>query len=183
MSFGYYADVSAALMVELVNSHDPRRDPPEGLPDVVAVTDFLRRHRMLGANTVSEGDVDSMHRLREEMRAIFEANTDEAVPLVNALLARAGVTPWIRPNADGTRNLFFADPQAPLAQRVACDAGIGLAMLMVEHADRLKVCAAEGCRNVLVDASRNRCRRWCSDTCGARTNVAAYRERCRAQGH
>lgn len=41
-------------------------------------------------------------------------------------------------------------------------------------------CAAEGCGNFFVDQSKNRTRRFCSNTCASRTTVAAYRARARA---
>ena len=40
-------------------------------------------------------------------------------------------------------------------------------------------CAAEGCQDFFVDQSRNRTRRFCSNTCASRTTVAAYRARSR----
>lgn len=38
-------------------------------------------------------------------------------------------------------------------------------------------CHAAGCENFFVDRSRNRSRRFCSNTCASRTTVAAYRRR------
>jgi CGNR zinc finger len=99
---------------------------------------------------------------------------------IPALLADAGVTPWIARTPAG-REIFFAPQDAPLARRVTCDAGLGLAMMMVDHADRLKICAAADCANVFVDESRNRSRRWCSARCSGRINVAAFRTRQRAE--
>ena len=180
MDYGSYTDASVRLMVELANSYDARQDPPERLPDTVTVTDFLRRHRMLGPNTVGQHDVTELHQLRARIRRVFEAS-DETVALaeLNALLADAGVTPWIARTPAG-REIFFAPSEAPLARRVTCDAGLGLAMMMVDHADRLKTCTAPGCTNVFVDESRNRSRRWCSERCSGRVNVAASRSRKRA---
>ncbi len=43
-------------------------------------------------------------------------------------------------------------------------------------------CAASGCGHYFVDQSRNRTRRFCSNTCASRTTVAAYRARSREQG-
>ena len=40
-------------------------------------------------------------------------------------------------------------------------------------------CAADGCANYFADQSRNRTRRFCSNTCASRTTVAAYRARAR----
>lgn len=181
LDYGSYTDASVRLMVELANSYDPRQHPPERLPDTAAVTAFLRRHRMLGPNTVRQRDVTELHQLRACIRRVFEAG-DEATALaeLNGLLAGAGVTPWIARTPAG-REIFFAPQDAPLARRVTCDAGLGLAMMMTDHADRLKVCAAPGCTNVFVDESRNRSRRWCSERCSGRVNVAASRSRKRAE--
>jgi predicted RNA-binding Zn ribbon-like protein len=181
VDYGSYTDASVRLMVELANSCDPRQHPPEQLPDTTAVTGFLRRHRMLGPNTVRQRDVTELHQLRTRIRRVFEAS-DEAAALteLNGLLAEAGITPWIARTEAG-REIFFAPLDAPLARRVACDAGLGLAMMMTDHADRLKICAAPGCTNVFVDESRNRSRRWCSDRCSGRVNVAASRSRKRAE--
>jgi predicted RNA-binding Zn ribbon-like protein len=47
--------------------------------------------------------------------------------------------------------------------------------------DRLRICAAVDCDDVLVDLSKNRSRRFCGTACANRVNVAAYRTR-RAMG-
>jgi len=182
VDYGSYTDASVRLMTELANSYDPRQDPPERLPDTATVTSFLRRHRMLGPNTVGGRDVAELHQLRARIRRVFEAS-DEAAAIaeLNGLLAGAGITPWIARTPAG-REIFFAPPDAPLARRVTCDAGLGLAMMMTDHPGRLKICAAPGCINVFVDESRNRSRRWCSDRCSGRVNVAASRSRKRAAG-
>ena len=52
-----------------------------------------------------------------------------------------------------------------------------LDVVRLEALDRLRICAATGCGDVLVDVSRNRSRRFCGVGCANRTNVAAYRAR------
>jgi predicted RNA-binding Zn ribbon-like protein len=42
------------------------------------------------------------------------------------------------------------------------------------------VCSAEKCDCVYVDTSPNQSRRYCSDRCSSRANVAAYRARQKA---
>src|SRR5580704_7097370 len=64
VDYGSYTAASVRLMIELANSYDLRRDPPEQLPDTVTVTEFLRRHRMLGPNKVGPRDVTELHELR-----------------------------------------------------------------------------------------------------------------------
>jgi predicted RNA-binding Zn ribbon-like protein len=46
-----------------------------------------------------------------------------------------------------------------------------------QELDRLRVCEATDCADVLVDLSKNRSRRYCSTACTNRMNVAAYRSR------
>jgi predicted RNA-binding Zn ribbon-like protein len=184
MDFGSYMNSSVALMVELANSYDPRLDPPEQLSGVAATEAFLRQHRMLGPNRVAEADVTGLRDLRDRIRAVFEADDeDTALRRLNEILAAAGVVPNVQRHGNGRRELFFATAGAALPSRVACDAGIGLAMMMVEHAERLKVCAGSPCRRVFVDESRNRSRRYCSNPCASRSTVAAYRSRQRAAGN
>ena len=59
---------------------------------------------------------------------------------------------------------------------------MGLAFHLTEHgADRLGLCEAAPCRNAYLDTSTNRSRRYCSDRCATRANVAAYRARKRLE--
>ena len=88
---------------------------------------------MLGPNSVRQGDVTELHQLRARIRRGFEASDETAaIAELNGLLAGAGVTPWIARTPAG-REIFFAPPDAPLARRVTCDAGLGLAMMMADQ--------------------------------------------------
>ena len=61
------------------------------------------------------------------------------------------------------------------------EALLGLATLVCDLGPtRLGVCAAERCTNVYVDTSPNQSRRYCSERCSSRANVAAYRARQKA---
>jgi predicted RNA-binding Zn ribbon-like protein len=58
---------------------------------------------------------------------------------------------------------------------------MGLAMALLDlGADRFGSCVDPRCRGVFIDTSRNRSRRYCSDRCASRANVAAHRERQRS---
>ena len=58
---------------------------------------------------------------------------------------------------------------------------LGLATLVCDLGPtRLGVCAEAKCDDVYVDTSPNQSRRYCSDRCSSRANVAAYRARQRA---
>lgn len=59
---------------------------------------------------------------------------------------------------------------------------MGLAFHLTEYGvDRLGLCQAAPCRNAYLDTSTNRSRRYCSDRCATRANVAAYRARKREE--
>jgi predicted RNA-binding Zn ribbon-like protein len=181
VDYGSYTDASVRLMIELANSCGARPGSPDQLPDVQAVSEFLERHRMLGPNKASPRDVRELHKLRSGIRSVFRAlenqGDEAAVTELNGLLASAHVTPWIHLLSGRRGEIFFAPQEAPLARRVTCDAGLGLAMMMTDHIDRLRTCAADDCETVFVDESRNRSRRYCSSRCSGRVNVAAFRSR------
>ena len=60
---------------------------------------------------------------------------------------------------------------------------LGLASVVCELGPtRLGVCSAAPCTNAYVDTSPNQSRRYCSDRCSSRANVAAYRARQREIG-
>lgn len=180
MRFDSFQASLPALMVDLVNTYDLKCTPPERLRSPADLEDLLRRYRLLGANRASEADVREMRMLRDQIRSVFEADDeDETHARLNQILAAAEVVPRVVREQRGERKIYFAPQEAPLARRVACDAGLGMAMMLTSHPNRLKVCAADPCRNVFIDTTRNRSRRWCSDACGGRINVAAHRARRR----
>jgi predicted RNA-binding Zn ribbon-like protein len=60
-------------------------------------------------------------------------------------------------------------------------ASVGLATFIAENGfARLGMCMSTTCANVYIDSSTNVSRRYCSDRCATRANVAAYRARRRA---
>ena len=75
-------------------------------------------------------------------------------------------------------NRTGAGPVGPLADRMAVEAAMAFIDVVRQgELDRLQVCGADDCGDVLVDLSKNRSRRYCSTTCANRVNVAAFRAR------
>jgi predicted RNA-binding Zn ribbon-like protein len=67
---------------------------------------------------------------------------------------------------------------APLATRMAVDAAMAvLEVVRTKELSRLRICEFPGCRDVVVDLSKNRSKRYCEGSCGNRAAVAAYRAR------
>jgi predicted RNA-binding Zn ribbon-like protein len=102
-----------------------------------------------------------------------------AINELNTLLSEAGASPQIVAHDGRGPHLHVSRPASPLADRMTAHFAMGLAWLAVAgEATRLRTCASPTCRNVFVDFSRNRSRRYCDGrTCGNRLHVAAYRAR------
>lgn len=81
-------------------------------------------------------------------------------------------------------HIHVSRPTAPMADRITAHLAMGLAELLVAgESRRLRTCASPTCREVFLDESRNRSRRYCDNrTCGNRLHVAAYRARKAAAG-
>jgi predicted RNA-binding Zn ribbon-like protein len=109
-----------------------------------------------------------------------EAGDDEAaIGMLNALLAETGAVPQIVAHDGRGPHIHVSRSTAPMADRIAAHLAMGLAELVVSgESQRVRACASPTCRDVFVDLSRNRSRRYCdSRTCGNRLHVAAYRAR------
>lgn len=140
-------------------------------------------------SSVAERDVGALRRFVRELRPVFEASKSgaetEVVERLNALLARHPVTPYISGHGSEARtprwHLHVADQRSSVSELLVAEALLGLSHLVCEHgASRLGVCDASSCGHVFVDTSPNQSRRYCSDRCSSRANVAAYRARQRA---
>jgi predicted RNA-binding Zn ribbon-like protein len=178
---GFGADLLEALTAttELINTG--RSGDGEGLRDVADVAAFGRRYGMGGR--ARAGDVPALRAYRARLDAIVTAcgagDSPAAVRMINALLAETGAIPQIVSHDGRGPHIHVSRPAAPMADRLAAHLAMGLAELLVSgESGRLRGCASPACRQVFLDESRNRCRRYCdSRTCGNRLHVAAYRAR------
>ncbi|MDQ2795914.1 MAG: CGNR zinc finger domain-containing protein, partial [Actinomycetota bacterium] len=122
--------------------------------------------------------------LRPRLRQVWHEDTDGAVVIVNRLLLEAKALPQLTKHDEWDYHLHATSPRAPLADRMAVEAAMALVdVLRTGELDRLQVCAADDCDDVLVDLSKTRSRRFCEKNCGNRANVAAYRARRAASAH
>ena len=176
MDFVRYAEAAAALVnTELVDEHGP---------DLPALRAHLA-HREWLVDQCTDRDCDELDACRQATRPVFAASSaaDESAVVtgINGLLERHPITPQISDHEPDNLHLHVASKAASVAELLISEALLGLATLVCDlGADRLGVCAADRCDNVFVDTSPNRSRRYCSDRCSSRANVAAYRARQRA---
>jgi predicted RNA-binding Zn ribbon-like protein len=177
MDFDHYTDPGVGVAVNLVNSlgsvsgYEYLRTPDD-------VRELLDSQGLDGYGPVRASDLEPLRALRPRLRGIFEAATDaEAAARLSELLAESGAAPQMTDH-DGKWHLHYASDDAPLADRVAAAAAMGLASVIVRWGrERLGICNAADCADVFVDTSRNRSRRYCDASCSTRTNVAAFRAR------
>ena len=186
MELAYYSDYA----VRLVNTEEPARGT-DSLTTVESVRDLFGATTQ-AARRATDGDVTRFRSVRARLRAVFEAADDGdetlAVDLLNSLLLEFPVSPQISGHdtraEDGTPDwhMHLADHPSNATAGYAAIAAMGLAFHLTSHGvDRLGLCEAAPCRNAYLDTSTNRSRRYCSDRCATRANVAAYRARKRLE--
>lgn len=135
---------------------------------------------------VGPRDVPALKRFQRELRPVFETAADggeaDVVRALNALLDKHPITPYISGSDSSAWHLHVGNRSSSVAELLVAEALMGLATLVCDvGALRLGVCQASGCDDVFVDTSPNQSRRYCSDRCSSRANVAAYRARRRAE--
>ena len=138
-----------------------------------------------GAVLFRHGDHFSLRSFQAALRPVFEASDADDVALVvsslNDLLAEHPVTPMISDHDPDNLHMHVANRAASVAEMLVGEALMGLANLVCDlGATRLGICSEARCDNVFVDTSPNQSRRYCSDRCSSRANVAAFRARQKA---
>ena len=170
-------DTDAALQaaVALVNSTDEPGDPLGSVGDLSAFLAGWAYHRRHDA---TPAELEAVRRLRPALKALLLAERDEAVEIVNGMLAEARALPQLQRHDQWDWHLHAVDPDRPLDERVVVETAMAMVdVIRADEMSRLDRCAAGDCDDVVLDLSRNRSRRYCSTTCGNREAVAAYRAR------
>ena len=176
MIFAHDTEVSLNAVAALVNTATDE----EQLPDVAALDAFVGEWRWSGTFRHDQAELDAVRGLRGRMRAIWDADEADAVDLVNEMLREAQALPQLVKHDEWDYHLHATPAEAPLHVRMMVEGAMAFVdVLRMKELDRLRVCVAGDCGDVLVDLSRNRSRRFCDPTCGNRANVAAYRARRR----
>ena len=179
MLFTHDTEVSLQAAVVLVNT----AEAPDTLTTVAELDAFYERFAYTGRRDGDEAELAAVRALRPTLRELLTSERDEAVALVNQLLADAGALPQLVRHDDWDWHLHAVAPDRPLATRIAVETAMAMIdVLRADETSRLGVCAKEACSGLVLDLSRNRSRRFCSTACGNRVAVAAYRSRRAQQG-
>lgn len=188
------------LFVRFANTLEfSRGEPVDHLRDVDALLTWLRdeglisdRARATEAGRLRRDPLESarrlqrFRRLRDVLHAVARdiAEDGDASPAhlgeLNHILRHGLHYHQLRHETDGTR-YTVAQVGDRLDQARAAIAGSLAHFLAAGAAERLRVCANEGCRYLFVDRSRTGRRRWCDmRTCGNQAKVARHRARARS---
>lgn len=175
MVFAHDTEVALQAAAALVNT-DQRGD--EGLPDLAALDAFVAEWGWTGSRQRTRRELEAVRALRPRLRKLWSLDEDGVVASVNAMLREFGALPQLVRHDGWDYHLHATSPDAPLADRMAVEAAMAFIDVVRQgELDRLQVCGADDCGDVLVDLSKNRSRRYCSTTCANRVNVAAFRAR------
>lgn len=133
---------------------------------------------------VTPRDARVLRRFQAVVRPVFEYDETrdaEVVQLLNDLLGRHPVTPYIAGHDADSWHLHVSNKTSSVADLLIAESLMGLATLACDLGpSRLGSCLSERCDAVFVDTSPNQSRRYCSERCASRANVAAYRARQKA---
>jgi predicted RNA-binding Zn ribbon-like protein len=174
--FAHDTEVALAAASALVNTAE------EGTLESVSDLDsFVAEWGWTGSRRHTRAELAAVQALRPRLRRVWDADKDAAVAIVNELLREARALPQLVKHDEWDYHLHATRPEQPLAERMAVEAAMAFVdVIRTGELDRLRVCDADDCENVLVDLSKNRSKRFCEAGCGNRMAVAAYRERRRA---
>jgi predicted RNA-binding Zn ribbon-like protein len=176
--FAHDTEIALAAAAALVNTG---AQTEEELPDVGSLDAFVTGWGWTGSRRHTRAELDAVRGLRPRLRRIWDEDEDGAVEIVNTLLRDGQALPQLVKHDEWDYHLHATSPETPLADRMAVEAAMALVdVIRTGELDRLRVCAAGDCDDVLVDLSKNRSRRFCERGCGNRANVAAYRARQRS---
>jgi predicted RNA-binding Zn ribbon-like protein len=174
-------DTALALQAAaaIVNS----AEPPDTLTTVAELDAFFRGYEYTGRHDGDRAELEAVRAIRPRLRTLMLSPRNEAVDLVNEMLAEHRAVPRLVRHGAYDWHLHAVDDDAPLTTRLVVETA--MAMIDVIRADemsRLGTCADGDCESIVLDLSRNRSKRFCSTACGNRNAVAAYRARQSGDG-
>ena len=180
MIFAHDTELALLAAAALVNTEPAASHSGcDELSTTDQLIDFLDEHGYSGTRVGDAAELDAVRALRPQLRALWTADRDSAVEMVNSMLRDGDALPQLVRHDGWDWHLHATEPSAPLATRLQVEAALAFIDVIRSDEDaRIRICAADDCDAVLVDLSRNRSKRYCDvGNCGNRMNVNAYRAR------
>jgi predicted RNA-binding Zn ribbon-like protein len=167
-----FAAALADTVPEASDSGDDELSTPAQLASLLSAWKFS------GRRDGDERELAEVRAARARLRALWLLDRDDAVDVVNDLLADARALPQLVRHDDIDWHIHATDIDAPLARRILVEAAMAFVdVIRADEIERLRVCDADDCESLYVDMSKNASRRFCSTRCGNRMAVRAYRAR------
>jgi len=140
---------------------------------------YLSEFSYTGSFRRDDAELDAVRANRRRLRALWAADRDGAVPLVNAMLRDGRALPQLVIHDEFDWHIHATEPDAPLAMRMLVESAMAFVdVIRSDEWKRVRVCAADDCDSVYVDFSKNGSKLYCdTGNCGNRMNVNAYRRR------
>ncbi len=181
MIFAHDTEVAllgAAALVNTMAGSVPGDHDVDRLVSVEQLAAFVDAWSWTGSRAGDAVELAAVRALRPRLRGLWFLDEDAAVDAVNGLLREGEALPQLVRHGGFGYHLHATSPEAPLPTRMAVEAAMAFVdVIRLAATDRLKLCDAPDCDDVVVDLSKNRSRRFCDGGCGNRANVAAYRAR------
>jgi predicted RNA-binding Zn ribbon-like protein len=173
--FAHDTEVALHAAAALVNTAGMDEDR---LTEIADLDQFVIDWGWTGYRSGDAQELEEVRRLRPRLRRLWQLDEDEIVAEVNTMLRDAHALPQLVKHDRWDYHLHATSPDVPLADRMLVEAAMAfIDVVRQKELDRLRVCGADDCNDVVVDLSKNRSRRYCSTACSNRVNVAAFRAR------
>jgi predicted RNA-binding Zn ribbon-like protein len=175
MLFAHDTEVALRAAAALVNTDQPGGDE---LADVSALDHFVAAWGWTGSRRGDNAELKRVRALRPRLRTLWNASEGDVVAAVNGMLREGHALPQLVRHGEWDFHLHATPADAPLAERMMVEAAMAIVdVVRSGELDRLRLCDAGDCDDVVVDLSKNRARRYCSVSCSNRVNMAAFRAR------
>jgi predicted RNA-binding Zn ribbon-like protein len=175
--FTHDTELALQSVAALVNTEERDGDR---LTDMADLDRFVEEQAWTGSRRHDAVELELVRAVRQRLRRLWQLDEDGVVVEINAILREAHALPQLVRHDGFDYHLHATRAEAALADRIAVDAAMAFVDVVRQKVlDRLRVCGADDCDDVLVDLSKNKSRRYCSATCSSRVNVAAFRARRR----
>lgn len=171
------------LLQRFLNLHAHDAQGSTVAPDLETIRAFLVDRGLLEPEErFTDADRETALELRDALRNLIAAHEGEPLSPADAeAIDRAGVAGGLHPHFHADRAPTLEPRGASVPAAFARLVAIAFLASFDGRFEHLKLCAAEDCRAVFYDRSKNHSGRWCSMAeCGNRAKVRAWRERQRA---
>ncbi|MFV0633870.1 CGNR zinc finger domain-containing protein [Demequina sp.] len=150
---------------------------PDTLTTFDDLVNFFDTFRYSGPRPLAR-DLREVREIRSRLRGLFKATRNDAVPLVNEILAEKQALPQVVRHDERDWHIHAASDDRPYAERILVETAMAIIdVIRADEFQRFGRCEMEDCAGVVIDLSRNRSRKYCSVTCTNRASQAAFRAR------